>query len=365
MSNLDFDFDIIWVCEQLGFPIQLNNKRSFNVDCPFCGRQKKLNVNIEKNTFRCPACDAHGGMLALYQQICGLESTKEARKELYRIYNGDISVNRDIIKKHKKTIEDLPPLCAATELKTRSATYVALLDNCSLSQRHQTALMKRGLSEEAIKKGQYRSVPQVGRISLARKLETMGYEWKGVPGFSRNEKGHVQITENQSGIFIPIRMRDGKISGMQIRFDNSKNGRRYIWFTSNNLNEGCSVTGIEQIHYVGFSEEIPKLIGITEGPLKADVAHHLLGIPFIAITGVSNTSQLESNLTELKALGVKEIHEFFDMDYFTKPTVKTAVDKAHDIICSVGFDKVLRRRWNENYKGIDDYALARQQGIPK
>ena len=361
MSYKEFDFDIVWVCEQLGIPVELKNNRSFYVDCPFCGRRGKLNINIEKNAFRCPACDEHGGMLRLYQLMKGLYDTKAARKELYDIFNGKKSNYIDEIGRRKKDIEKLPKMKAVEDISVRSATYTALLDACVLSQKHKNNLMKRGLSEEAIIRGQYKSVPQVGVYSIARQVISAGNQWKGIPGFSV-KSGKVKITENQNGFFIPVRNIDGYISGMQIRFDEG-NKRRYIWFTSNNLYEGCSVTGIEQIHYAGIRRDnIPKVIGITEGPLKADVAYELLGIPFIAIIGVANLSQLEENLKLLKELGVEEVNEMFDMDYFEKETVRKFIDKAHEIIKSVGFKRVIRRKWHDEYKGIDDFALARAQG---
>ena len=361
MSYKEFDFDIVWVCKQLGIPVNIKNNRSFYIDCPFCGRKEKMNINIEKNAFRCPACDEHGGMLRLYQLMKGLYDTKAARKELYEIFNGDKSNNIEEIGKRKEALSKLPKMKAIEDISVRNATYTSLLDACVLSKRHQGNLMQRGLSAEAIARGQYKSVPQVGHFSIAWQVIGAGNQWRGIPGFYL--KGNkVMIAENQSGFFIPIRNIDGHISGMQIRFDEG-NKRRYIWFTSNNLPEGCSVSGIEQIHYAGIRRDnVPKVIGITEGPLKADIAYELLGIPFIAIIGVANLSQLEENLKQLKELGVEEVNEMFDMDYFEKENVKKFIDKAHEIIKSVGFKRVIRRKWYDEYKGIDDFALARVQG---
>lgn len=364
MSYKEFDFDIVWVCKQLGLPINLKNNRSFYVDCPFCGRRAKMNINIEKNAFRCPACDEHGGMLRLYQLMKGLYDTKEARRELYSIFYDNESNNLNEIATRKEQIAKLPKMRAIEDISVRNATYNALLDCCSLSKRHSNNLKKRGLTEEAIIRGQYKSVPQVGLYSISKKIISEGNVWKGIPGFSQKD-GNIRITENKSGFFIPVRNIDGYISGMQIRFDEG-NKRRYIWFTSNNMEDGCSVSGIEQIHYAGIRRNnVPKVIGITEGPLKADIACELLGIPFIAIIGVANLSQLEENLKLLKELGVEEVNEMFDMDYFEKENVKKFIDKAHEIIKSVGFKRVIRRKWDNSYKGIDDFALARSQGKVK
>ena len=361
MTEKGFDFDIIWVCRQLGLPISLRNTRSFNMDCPFCGRQGKLNINVEKNAFRCPACDEHGGMLRLYQLIRVLSDTKEAYKELYDIFNGNKELNLKDVQIRKRNFSQLPQPVEVSDIKTRNDTYTEFLNMCHLSLSHKADLLKRGLSEEAIVRGQYKSVPQVGFMSIPRTLEKNGYSVVGVPGFY-SYKGYVKIPENRSGFFVPVRNIHGQISGMQIRFDDGHK-RKYIWFTSNNFPKGCSVSGIEQIHYAGIRyDNVPRVIGITEGPLKADIAYELLGIPFIAVIGVANLSQLKENLIMLKKLGVEEVNELFDMDYFENKNVKKFVDKAHEIIKSVGFNRVVRRKWNVSYKGIDDFALARAQG---
>ena len=44
-------------------------KRQY-VDCPFCGdRRGKMNVNFQKNVWRCNYCGKYGGMLALYAEF--------------------------------------------------------------------------------------------------------------------------------------------------------------------------------------------------------------------------------------------------------------------------------------------------------
>ena len=140
MSYKEFDFDIVWVCKQLGLPINLKNNRSFYVDCPFCGRRAKMNINIEKNAFRCPACDEHGGMLRLYQLMKGLYDTKEARRELYSIFYDNESNNLNEIATRKEQIAKLPKMRAIEDISVRNATYNALLDCCSLSKRHSNNL---------------------------------------------------------------------------------------------------------------------------------------------------------------------------------------------------------------------------------
>ena len=55
-----FDYGILDVVQVL----HLRKRRGNYYDCPFCGETHgKLNINVEKNVFRCNRCDASGGML--------------------------------------------------------------------------------------------------------------------------------------------------------------------------------------------------------------------------------------------------------------------------------------------------------------
>ena len=53
-----FDYGILDVVQVL----HLRKRRGNYYDCPFCGETHgKLNINVEKNVFRCNRCDASGG----------------------------------------------------------------------------------------------------------------------------------------------------------------------------------------------------------------------------------------------------------------------------------------------------------------
>ena len=90
MGYSDFPFNI----EQIALDL-LNLKErhrgavSFDVDCPFCGRRGKMNINIPKNTYRCNVCDdgcigskSSGGMLDLYANVLGGMNLSEAYREI-------------------------------------------------------------------------------------------------------------------------------------------------------------------------------------------------------------------------------------------------------------------------------------------
>ena len=60
---------------------------------------------------------------------------------------------------------------------------------------------------------------------------------------------------------------------------------------------------------------------VTEGILKADVAHCLSQRTFAAIAGINNLSALEMLLSTLQRNGTEVVVEAADMDKFSNPAV--------------------------------------------
>ena len=77
-----FDYGILDVVQVL----HLRKRRGNYYDCPFCGETHgKLNINVEKNVFRCNRCDASGGMLKLYADLHNVtlsEANQQIREAL-------------------------------------------------------------------------------------------------------------------------------------------------------------------------------------------------------------------------------------------------------------------------------------------
>ena len=66
-SSDTFPFGIADVVDLLGITVRRRLPSSMYLNCPFCGDQRgRLNVNTDKNVWRCNRCGAAGGMLALY-----------------------------------------------------------------------------------------------------------------------------------------------------------------------------------------------------------------------------------------------------------------------------------------------------------
>ena len=87
----NFNFDILDVLTLLNIPFSANTGRiSFDINCPFCANdtQKHMNINVQKNVFRCNRCGAHGGMLDLYGLCQNIHEYKECFKEVTERLNG-------------------------------------------------------------------------------------------------------------------------------------------------------------------------------------------------------------------------------------------------------------------------------------
>lgn len=145
--------------------------------------------------------------------------------------------------------------------------------------------------------------------SLANRLQQNGHQLDGVPGFYQKD-GQWTIASSSftAGIMIPARTRQGLISGFQIRLDvplkneddpPEKDGAKYIWFSSAGKPKGTSSGS--PAHFVG--DPNAGVVYVTEGLLKADIAHYLMNRSFAATAGVNNMAQLEFLLKELAENG--------------------------------------------------------------
>lgn len=366
MNNLKTDFGIDFVVTT-----DLPNERqykapggSYDITCPFCGSKRKFNVNPRKNVARCNKCSGDKGYntVTLHAELTGL-STKEAYKDLLRLWNGLSGEEKVEIKAKKKAYDEVKEISPAP-LEIRDKAYRRLLSKLDLSTKHHEDLIKRGLTEEEIESGMYKTVPVCGLHSLAlHAIEGLEIkEGQGIPGFvDVTDPRKVLLRARKNGYFVPVRTKDGLISGMQIRYDNLKDTasekeketyKKYSWYSSSEKMTGCGVTGCENIHFAGNWADVPKKCCITEGVLKADIASFLSGDPYIGLVGVNNVSQLSDTLSSLMKGGLESVYIYVDMDYRDKYEVKSALDS-------------IKRKINMSGKlsiKIDGKARIREEG---
>jgi len=351
-----FPFSIRQIAEILNLKIRYenNNNGNIDVDCPFCKKRSKMNLNAAKNVYRCNSCGEKGGMLELYGKIHNI-SNADAFRDIYEILKCEKTSYADggnITSEQFSTLK----LSSRADNNTIHQTYSMLLSLLTLATPHREQLLSRGLSLEQIDTLSYKSVPAFGQQMLCSKLLQIGCTLDGVPGFYRdNDEWNVKL--KASGILIPVRGIDGKIAGIQIRLSKPINGRKYIWFSSSDMDSGASSGA--PIHFIG--DPTAKRIYVTDGSLKGTVAHMLTGYTFICLPDVKNLNGIDGLLVCFKANGTREAIEAFDIKKLTDEQTQNSAAKLRERLFAHGF-KVISAVWEDkSLSGVDDYFLHRSK----
>ena len=349
-----FAFTILDIASLLNLTIRHRGGQNMDVDCPLCGKKGKMNLHFGKNVFRCNYCGESGGMISLYAKVYGVDNSTAYREicDSMRLSTG--SVRTTSIPVSEGSVSPEPEMAP---LEDRDQTYRMLLSLLTLSKTHKDNLLARGLTEEDIYRYGYKSTPAFGFVKMIETLESLGCRLDGVPGFYRKEgKWLTSFCSACSGIVIPVVSMDGKVQGAQIRLDRPIGNRKYIWFSSTDKDSGVGAGS--PAHFIGDPSD--KAVYVTEGPLKATVAHSLSGKTFAAVAGVNQYTALEELLIRLKTNGTETIVETYDMDKLTNEHVEKGCQRLIELCMQYGF-QIRRLKWDPAYKGIDDYLLARKK----
>ena len=173
-SSDTFPFGIADVVELLGLTVRRRLPSSLYLNCPFCGDLRgRLNVNTDKNVWRCNRCGAAGGMLALYARYnCtgNADAYREICEALGR-YTPRPRVNDCIGVKPEQNIRATP--------QEIHQTYSLLLSMLPLTPTHKAHLLspRRGLTDCKVRvqiDPACVSVPQLCRASAAAWLHLAG-----------------------------------------------------------------------------------------------------------------------------------------------------------------------------------------------
>lgn len=353
---MDERFTMQDVCDLLHLPVA-SGRRSVNIQCPSCGkgREKKLNINFEKDAFRCAKCGAGGyavHLWALFRDI-PIEDMTAATKDYYS-FKGD----SPIVKRKVKT--PISVEIPTSPIDVRDKTFSSLLKILTLSKEHEEALIKRGLSKEAIEKNEYRSYPLTSFSVIAAMLLERGCIIEGCPGFYKDNNGNWALRELSSGILIPQRDGFGRIEGFQIRLDKSESSK---YLTLSTYDFKCGARGLAYPHFRLGSKGLSEVI-VTEGPLKGDIISHFTGYSVLSIQGVNAVSMLPSVFSQLREKGTTKILTAFDMDIQNNENVKKADIKLKEMISNAGFS-YQTLVWDEKFKGLDDWLLANRKDLRK
>lgn len=360
----DLPFGIMDVAGLLRLNIRRRAPGQVYVDCPICGdRRGKMNLNTAKDLWRCNYCGEGGGMLSLYAKVYGVSNS-----DAYREICDALAVNGflpDYTVPEKTTPVEAEQSDAASVQEVHQ-TLSMLLSMLTLIPAHRAHLQSvRGLSDDEITRFGFKSTPPPFLCrSLTNRLVKAGCRVQGVPGFYVDDNGcwTVKFHQRTSGIIIPIFGVDGLIRGAQIRLDHplkdkddppEKTGVKYLTLSSTGKRMGT--TSGSPIHFVG--DPCSRVVYVTEGCLKADVAHALMHRTFVATLGVNNTAKLDELFAFLHRNGTEEIIEAEDMDKYSNEMVEKGASKIYALAARHGMC-CRRLTWNPNYKGIDDWQLA-------
>ena len=331
-------------------------------DCPVCGDKRgKMKLYLDKDVWHCYYCGEGGGMLALYGKTHGVGNS-----EAYREICDALLTDEFTPAQKASAITETVQQADRAPAEEIHRTYSAMLSMLTLWPRHREHLRsQRGLTDEQIDAFGFKSTPDPYLCrSIADRLKKQGCVLQGVPGLYVDKKGYwtVRFFSKTAGILIPIRDISGRIQGLQTRLDQpikgkddppDKSGVKYLTLSSSDKPMG--VSSGTPVHFVGNPNA--RVVYVTEGALKADIAHALTGRSFLATIGASNVSQLDGIFAFLRRNGTEEIIEAEDMDKYRNTAVNQGAFRVYQLARKHGL-ACRRLTWNPRYKGIDDWQLA-------
>lgn len=234
--------------------------------------------------------------------------------------------------------------------------YTGLLKRLSLSAAHRQALRERGLSDEAIDRAGYKSLPPQGRARHARALHgRLGDALLRVPGFvvAKGKHGDYLTVGGAAGTLVPCRDLQGRVTALKVRRDDAgRGGPRYLYLSS--AGHGGPGPG-SPAHVPLGAPAAADLVRVVEGELKADVAQALTGVPTVSAPGATNWRPA---LGVLKAMGCKTARLAFDADAADNPHVARALSGCAAALRGAGLAVQLERWGGEDGKGLDDLLAA-------
>lgn len=347
---------------------RVSRKGEVRVACPRAvtnskGKTAMFDVNLEKNNFKCfmecEGCVSKGGMLDLYNLL--MDRTFDDRK----------GARKEIIERLGSNQPAQPHHCAQEPARhsepkknddALDKAYRLFLSKLSLYEKHRRNLLDRGLTARYIDLGLYRSIPEgKERTAVLKELKRSGLFDTNIPGFYTDKQNKLQIAAFASGFFVPYFNAEGKITGLQIRYDEPKEGYpKYVWFSSIGYHGGCAAYNSAFYGIPGHSEPTTSsAVYVTEGALKAAIStcldknHHL----FVAIAGVNCYAQWQEICRYLKKKNVRIVIDAFDNDRTTNEHVERALKRLYSIAEENGI-QMQHLTWDNAYKGIDDFLLA-------
>ena len=230
------------------------------------------------------------------------------------------------------------PLASVSD---RDTTYRRLLGVWGLTTAHRADLRARGLSDHGIRRAGFASVAP-GRSPIQPTAA-------GVPGFAR--LGGTWRIQGPTGLAIPVRNTAGQVVAVHVRVDHPQAGK-YRWL-STPTHPGGAASGAP-VHVVRGLDDV---VWVTEGPLKAIVAHDRLQHTVLGVPGIAAWHDVPDILATLRP---KRVMLAFDQDADpqTAAAVTQQIQRLRNVLTAQLSVPVLLARW-EGPNGLDDALVAK------
>jgi hypothetical protein len=302
-----------------------------NDPCPICNKPKWCSISADKHFIICRH-EVNGAVK--------IKKDKNGSEYFVHLYPGvDAFPPTKKSSGPKIKMEDVPRAHPDDLHKVNTA----LLANLTLSEPHKQNLIQRGLVEAEIIRRQYKTLPIMGRQSVAKKLiGELGEELcKTVPGFIKKAPDKDWTLAGAAGILIPVRDVKGRIIALKTRVDKPLNDQRYFYVSS--YKYGGPGPG-NPVHVPAFFDEVYQgaIVRVTEGELKADVAQVLSGTLTISVAGVQSW---QTAFPVLSALDARIVVIAFDKDARGNKNVGACLRAFADAVLKNGY-KMEVETWN-------------------
>jgi len=342
--------------------------------CPCCGKKNKLSIYMPTGYLKCfyAGCefnDSPSGVsfvsyvmgcdkATAYKMITGEDSPAE----LHRRAKEYVAIEPEEMKQVLTTVE-------------KHKAYEGIFKQMRLSEKDHKDLLERGLTDDEIKKLDYRTLSVPGfddEVKLFSGLKDRGIKYIGLPGeWHKNDKMFPHINMgNMNALMLRCRDIYGYTYGVPLRIPdeirkNKEDMPKYMWLSSAKKENGHGIP--VKIHYaiereIDREKKIVKpIIGDTiyliEGVLKGDICHMKSGKPFACVSGVGQYKSITDELPTWHKLGIKKVVICYDMDYKTNPGVSKALKKVTKILNKDGF-VTKQLEWDDKWKGLDDFLVS-------
>lgn len=350
--------------------------------CPFHNDKEYGNFFLyePKGFYKCFKCGAKGDIFTLLQKGFGY-SFMDAMWVLARDYgfisqeefdshNVSFDDNYEIKKrefKDDKKNKNNTKLAKLADEKIISLVYDMFMELSPLKKEDREYLLNtRKIEENRIDKS-YFSIPYCSREfmnKLILELNKYGLEEMdliGVPGFYLNEDNRVTFNSFKG---IGIKIKNSRVTRIQIRLHKpfltkSKKQQRYIWFSSQNKNMGCSPGSPIDISYPDLDKDKMKaVLFLTEGKFKSEKINKYFNSVSLSMQGITSWKDKIRPEIEFvqKEVRIKGAFICYDADMSSniqvysqcKEMVKVELDMFHR-------DNIFMVTWDSSLgKGIDD-----------